>query len=48
MHVVAALARNAVPTADSANGQSFMPHSYGNGLSEDQIDQLVAYLASLR
>jgi nitric oxide reductase subunit C len=32
----------------SANGQSFMPHSYGKDLSEDQIDQLVAYLGSLR
>jgi len=32
----------------SANGQSFMPHSYGKDLSADQIDQLVAYLVSLK
>lgn len=32
----------------SANGESFMPHTYGNDLKPEQIDQLVAYLASLR
>lgn len=32
----------------SANGQSFMPNTYGKDLSEEQIDHLVAYLATLR
>jgi nitric oxide reductase subunit C len=32
----------------SANGQSFMPNTYGAELSEEQIDQLAAYLATLR
>jgi nitric oxide reductase subunit C len=32
----------------SAGGTSFMPNTYGDTLTEEQIDQLVAYLASLR
>lgn len=32
----------------SANGESFMPHTYGKDLTPEQIDQLVAYLMSLR
>ena len=32
----------------SANGESFMPHTYGKDLKPEQIDQLVDYLASLR
>ncbi|HEY9396720.1 MAG TPA: c-type cytochrome [Burkholderiales bacterium] len=32
----------------SANGESFMPHTYGKDLKPEQIDQLVAYLGSLR
>lgn len=32
----------------SANGQSFMPHTYGKDLDATQIDQLVAYLATLK
>ena len=32
----------------SAGGTSFMPNTYGEELTEAQIDQLVAYLASLR
>ena len=32
----------------SAGGQSFMPTTYGDTLTGEQIDQLVAYLASLR
>jgi nitric oxide reductase subunit C len=32
----------------SADGQSFMPHTYGKDLKPEQIDQLVAYLATLR
>ncbi|CAG0946550.1 partial nitric oxide reductase subunit C, partial [Gammaproteobacteria bacterium] len=32
----------------SANGQSFMPATYGKDLKPEQIDQLVAYLASLK
>lgn len=32
----------------SANAVSFMPPSYGNDLTEEQIDQLVAYLASFK
>ncbi|HLS81337.1 MAG TPA: c-type cytochrome [Steroidobacter sp.] len=32
----------------SANGQSFMPNTYGKDLSQEQLDQLVAYLATLR
>ncbi|WP_157272038.1 c-type cytochrome [Azohydromonas aeria] len=32
----------------SANGQSFMPTTYGSGLQPQQIDQLVAYLATLK
>lgn len=32
----------------SANGQSFMPTTYGNELSSEQIDQLAAFIASLR
>src|SRR5690606_12831419 len=32
----------------SAEGVSFMPANYGNDLTEEQLDQLVAYLGSLR
>jgi nitric oxide reductase subunit C len=32
----------------SANGQSFMPPTYGRDLQPQQIDQLVAYLATLK
>lgn len=32
----------------SANGQSFMPNTYIESLTPEQIDQLVAYLATLR
>ena len=32
----------------SAGGTSFMPHTYGQELTEEQIDHLVAYLGSLR
>lgn len=32
----------------SANGQSFMPNNYGKDLKPEQIDQLVAYLATLK
>ena len=32
----------------SANGVSFMPNTYAQSLSAEQIDQLVAYLASLK
>jgi nitric oxide reductase subunit C len=32
----------------SANGVSFMPDTYGKDLTPEQIDQLVAYLGSLR
>jgi nitric oxide reductase subunit C len=32
----------------SANGVSFMPPSYGKDLSAEQIDQLVAYLATFK
>jgi len=32
----------------SAGGTSFMPHTYGQNLTEEQIEHLVAYLASLR
>lgn len=32
----------------SANGVSFMPNTYGEGLKPEQIDQLVAYLVTLR
>ena len=32
----------------SANGTSFMPTTYGNDLSAEQLDQLVAYLATLK
>ena len=32
----------------SANGQSFMPDTYGKGLTPEQITQLVAYLSSLK
>ncbi len=32
----------------SADGMSFMPNSYGKDLAPEQIDQLVAYLRSLR
>jgi nitric oxide reductase subunit C len=32
----------------SANGQSFMPNTYGKELKPEQIDQLVAYLATLQ
>lgn len=32
----------------SANGQSFMPANYGKELTPEQIDQLVAYLVTLR
>lgn len=32
----------------SANGVSFMPNTYGQGLKPEQVDQLVAYLSSLK
>ncbi|MDQ2991172.1 MAG: c-type cytochrome, partial [Pseudomonadota bacterium] len=32
----------------SANGQSFMPATYAKDLKPEQIDQLVAYLATLK
>jgi nitric oxide reductase subunit C len=32
----------------SANGTSFMPNTYGDSLKPEQLDQLTAYLASLR
>ena len=32
----------------SANGQSFMPNTYGKDLTPEQITQLVAYLTSLK
>ena len=32
----------------SANGMSFMPNTYGDSLSEEEIDQLVAFLATLK
>ena len=32
----------------SANGTSFMPDTYGRSLKPEQVDQLVAYLQSLR
>ncbi|SDS99341.1 nitric oxide reductase, NorC subunit apoprotein [Halopseudomonas litoralis] len=32
----------------SANGVSFMPNTYGESLSEEQIEQLVAFLATLK
>lgn len=32
----------------SASGQSFMPDTYGKGLTPEQLDQLVAYLSSLK
>jgi nitric oxide reductase subunit C len=32
----------------SANGTSFMPATYGEGLKPEQVDQLVAYLSSLK
>src|SRR5690606_9418042 len=32
----------------SAGGTSFMPTNYGQDLSEEQIDQLVAYLMSFK
>jgi nitric oxide reductase subunit C len=32
----------------SANGQSFMPATFGKDLKPEQIDQLVAYLSSLK
>jgi nitric oxide reductase subunit C len=32
----------------SANGVSFMPTTYGEGLKPEQIDQLVAYLSTLK
>jgi nitric oxide reductase subunit C len=32
----------------SANGQSFMPNTYANDLSAEQIDQLAEYLQTLR
>lgn len=32
----------------SANGTSFMPTTYGKDLSPEQLDQLVAYLATLK
>ncbi len=34
-------------TMYSANGTSFMPATYGSSLTEEQLEQLVAYLASL-
>ncbi len=35
-------------TMYSANGVSFMPNTYGQSLKPEQVDQLVAYLASLK
>lgn len=32
----------------SANGMSFMPDTFGKSLTPEQIDQLVAYLASFQ
>jgi len=32
----------------SANGVSFMPDTFGKTLTPEQIDQLVAYLSSLK
>ena len=32
----------------SAGGTSFMPNTYGKDLKPEQIDQLVAYLATLQ
>ncbi len=32
----------------SANGVSFMPDTYGKTLKPEQVDQLVAYLMTLR
>lgn len=32
----------------SAEGQSFMPNTYGQSLKPEQVDQLVAYLSSLK
>jgi nitric oxide reductase subunit C len=32
----------------SANGMSFMPNTYRKDLKPEQIDQLVAYLATLQ
>ena len=32
----------------SAAGVSFMPDTYAEALSEEQVDQLVAYLGSLK
>ena len=32
----------------SANGMSFMPNTYGDTLSEEEIEQLVAFLATLK
>jgi nitric oxide reductase subunit C len=32
----------------STNGVSFMPTTYGKDLQPEQIDQLVAYLATLK
>jgi nitric oxide reductase subunit C len=41
--------RHVVPGAMySANGQSFMPSTYAGTLTDPQLDQLVAYLATLR
>jgi len=35
-------------TMYSANGQSFMPNTYGKDLKPEQLDQLVAYLSSFK
>lgn len=32
----------------SAGGTSFMPDTYANSLTPEQVDQLVAYLSSLK
>jgi nitric oxide reductase subunit C len=32
----------------SANGVSFMPNTYGKDLTPEQLDQLTAYLSSLK
>ena len=32
----------------SANGMSFMPNTYGDSLSDEEIEQLVAFLATLK
>ncbi len=46
---VVAPSAHAVPGAMySANGQSFMPDTYGKSLTPEQLEHLVAYLSSLK